>query len=146
MNLSINNISPAFSGTMLIPTSELIKQGQTAHETMRKIGAETSKFAKPEDMQITKDGILVKIDDDREKEYQAIIAKYGVNVQKTNTPISKNDNAELATYKFMVSKLNPEKAEKQTEEYAKMNESEKQKEYLKVYQEFKKSPFANEKI
>ncbi len=146
MNFSVNSMNPAFSGTMLIPYTEIQKKGTKADETMRQLGQETAKFAKPEDMQVTQDGILVKIDDAKEKEYQAIIAKYGVNIKKVDTPITQNNNADISTYKFMVSKLNPEEADKKVEEYKKLQEPEKSKEYLKVYNEFKQSPHANEKI
>lgn len=144
MNFSINNINPAFTGTMLIPTAEMMKQGPKANETMRQIGMETAKFAKPEDMEMTKDGILVKIDDNREKEYQAIIAKYGIQVQKTDAKINPNNKGDLSTYKFMVSKLTPNEADAKAEKFEKMTEEEKNKEYIKVYNEFKQSPHSME--
>ncbi len=145
MNLAMNSINPAFSGTMLIPYTELQKKENTSNETMRQIGQETAKFAKPEDMQVTKDGILVKVDDNKEKEYQAVIAKYGINIQKVNTPISKNDNADLSTYTFMVTKLDPQNAKAKADKYAQMKEPEKSKEFLNVYNQFKQSPYATEK-
>lgn len=145
MNLSVNSMNPAFSGTMLIPYSEMKKPGINPNETMRQIGRETAHFAKPEDMQVTKDGVLVKIDDAREKEYQAVIAKYGINIQKVNTPITKNDNADLATYTFMVSKIDPQNAKARAEKYAQMQEPDKSKEYLKVYDQFKQSSSSLEK-
>lgn len=146
MNLAMNSINPAFSGTMLIPYTELQKKENTSNETMRQIGRETAKFAKPEDMQVTKDGILVKVDDNKEKEYQAVIAKYGINIQKVNTPISKNDNADLSTYTFMVTKLDPQNAKAKADKYAQMKEPDKSKEFLNVYNQFKQSPYATEKI
>ena len=146
MNLNVNSTNPAFSGTMLIPNTELMKKGQASHDTMRQIGAETAKFAKPEDMQVTKDGILVKIDDNREKEYQAVIAKYGIAIKKVDTPIEKNDDADLSAYKFMVSKLDPQGVDAKVENYAKLSEPEKSKEYLKVYNEFKQSKFSHENL
>ena len=146
MNLAMNSINPAFSGTMLIPYTELQKKENTSNETMRQIGRETAKFAKPEDMQVTKDGILVKVDDNKEKEYQAVIAKYGINIQKVNTPISKNDNADLSTYTFMVTKLDPQNAKAKADKYAQMKKPDKSKEFLNVYNQFKQSPYATEKI
>ena len=146
MNLAMNSINPAFSGTMLIPYTELQKKENTSNETMRQIGRETAKFAKPEDMQVTKDGILVKVDDNKEKEYQAVIAKYGINIQKVNTPISKNDNADLSTYTFMATKLDPQNAKAKADKYAQMKEPDKSKEFLNVYNQFKQSPYATEKI
>lgn len=145
MNFSVNAMNPAFSGTMLIPYSELQKKGNESHETMRQLGQETAKFAKPEDMQVTKDGILVKVDDAKEKEYQAIIAKYGINIQKVDTPITKNDNADLSTYTFMVNKLDPQNAKARAEKYTQMKEPDKSKEYINVYNQFKQSPYATEK-
>ena len=145
MNLSVNPMNPAFSGTMLIPYTELKKTGSDSNEKMRQIGRETSKFAKPEDMQVTKDGILVKIEDDKEKAYQAIIAKYGINIQKVNTPITQNDNADLSTYTFMVNKIDPQNAKARAEKYAQLKEPEKSKEYLNVYNQFKQSPHSAEK-
>lgn len=146
MSLSVSNTNPAFCGTMLIPASELMKKGPASHETMRQIGLETAKFAKPEDTQVTQDGILVKIDDNKEKEYQAIIAKYGVSIKKVDTPIEKNNNADLSAYKFMISKLDPKGADAKVENYAKLPEPEKSKEYLKVYNEFKQSKFSHENM
>lgn len=145
MNFSVNAMNPAFSGTMLIPYSELQKKGNDANETMRQVGHETAKFAKPEDMQVTKDGILVKVDDAKEKEYQAVIAKYGINIQKVDTPITKNDNADLGTYTFMVNKIDPQNAKARAEKYAQMQEPDKSKEYLNVYNQFKQSPHSLEK-
>ena len=145
MNLSVNPMNPAFKGTMLIPYTELQKSGKESNETMRQIGKETAKFAKPEDMQVTKDGILVKVEDSKEKEYQAIIAKYGINIQKVNTPITKNDNADLSTYTFMVNKIDPQNAKARAEKYAQMQEPDKSKEYINVYNQFKQSPYSAEK-
>lgn len=146
MNLAMNSINPAFSGTMLIPYAEMEKKGKASHETMRQIGQETAKFAKPEDMQVTKDGILVKVDDNKEKEYQAVIAKYGINIQKVNTPIEKNDNADLSTYTYMVTKLDPTTAKDKADKYTQMKEPDKSKEFLNVYNQFKQSPYATEKV
>lgn len=146
MNLSVsaNNMNPAFSGTMLIPYTELAKAKEASHDTMRKLGAETVKFAKPEDMQTTNEGILVKVDDNREKEYQAVIAKYGINIRKVDASIDKNSNADLSAYTFMVTKLNPKDAKVKIDNYANMKEPEKSKEYLAVYNEFKQSPHSAE--
>ena len=80
-----------------------------------------------------------------EKEYQAIIAKYGINIQKVDTPITKNDNADLSTYTFMVNKLDPQNAKARAEKYAQMKEPDKSKEYINVYNQFKQSPYATEK-
>ncbi len=142
--MSVNNMNPSFSGTMLIPYSEMQKKGPESHQTMREIGAETAKFTTPDKMQVTKDGILVDIEDNREKEYQAIIAKYGINIQKVDTKITPNNEADLKAYSFMVNKLNPEEAQAKIDNYAKLQEPEKSKEYLKVYEEFKNSPHSAE--
>ncbi|MDE6139031.1 MAG: hypothetical protein K2F57_06135 [Candidatus Gastranaerophilales bacterium] len=143
MSVSIN---PSFSGTMLIPFSEMKKQGINSHQIMRDIGAETAKFTTPDKMQVTQDGILVNIDDNKEKEYQGIIAKYGINIKKVDTPITQNNNADIDTYSFMVNKLTPEEAQAKIDNYTKLEEPEKSKEYLKVYEEFKNSPYSVENI
>jgi hypothetical protein len=144
MNMSVNNINPSFSGTMLIPFSEMKKGGVESHQTMRDIGTETAKFTTPDKMQVTQEGILVNIDDNREKEYQAVIAKYGINIKKVDTPITQNNEADLKAYSFMVNKLNPADAQAKIDNYAKLQEPEKSKEYLKVYDEFKNSPHSIE--
>lgn len=145
MNMSVNSINPSFSGTVLIPFSEMKKDGVDSHQTMRDIGKETAKFTTPDKMQVTQDGILVNIDDNREKEYQAIIAKYGINIKKVDTPITPNNEADLKAYSFMVNKLNPADAQAKIDNYAKLQEPDKSKEYLKVYEEFKNSPHSIEK-
>lgn len=146
MNLTTNAIqSPAFSGTFLIPYSEMANKGNAAHETMRQIGAETVKYAKPEDMKQAKDGIDVKIDDSKEKEYQAVIAKYGVNVKKVDVPTQEAPKADSASYSFMIGKLHPQDAQAKIEKFEKMNEEAKGKEFIAVYQEFKQSPYSQEK-
>lgn len=146
MSLSVQNNSPSFSGTMLIPYSEVNKMGKASHKTMKKIGAETVKFAKLEDMQPSKEGILVKVDDSKEKEYQAVIAKFGVNVRKVDTPINKSEiSPDFDAYKFMITKLNPKDAENRIIKFSKMDENAKGQEYINVYKEFKQSPYSQEK-
>lgn len=132
----------SFQGTFLIPYSEL--KDDNAHAKMRAIGHETSKFADLKDMQQTKDGILVNVDDKKDKEYQAVIAKYGVNVRKVNTPAS-GKNQDALSYRYMISKLYPNIAEKEAKRYEKLPEGEyKTKLYLDTYIKFKNSPYAFE--
>lgn len=138
------SISPlSFQGTYLIPFSEL--KGADAHLKMRAIGKETAKFADMKDMQQTKEGILVNIDDKKEKEYEAVIAKYGVNIQKVDTPAVGYGKADVASYKYMVSKLYPNIAEEETQRFEKMPEGDyKSKLYTDMYLKFKNSPYSME--
>jgi len=131
---SIQNVSGiSFKGNYIIPFDQVKDSA-----TMRAIGAETSKYVDQRDMMQNKSGIVVKIDDDkRAKEYEAIIAKYGVNIQKYDGPF-KQTNPDLDSYAFMVSKLYPEEvAQQKFAAYKTMNEQEKGKAYLETYKEFK---------
>lgn len=134
---NVNGIS--FKGNYIIPFDQVKDSA-----TMRAIGAETAKYVDIKDTQQRKDGIVVKIDDNqRAKEYEAIIAKYGVNIQKYDGPF--NPNADLDSYAYMISKLYPEKdAQQKFAEYKSMNEQEKGKEYLNTYKEFKNSKYSIE--
>lgn len=51
--------------------------------TMKKLGMESAKYIKKEEnMAMTPDGIVVKVDDAKDKEYEAVVAKYGVQIKK----------------------------------------------------------------
>ncbi len=133
---SIQNVSGVtFKGNYIIPFDQVKDSA-----TMRVIGAETAKYVDQNDMMQRKDGIVVKIDDDtKAKEYEAIIAKYGVNIQKYDGPF-KQTNPDLDSYAFMVSKLySEEEAQKKLTAYKNMSEQEKGKEYLETYKNFKNS-------
>ena len=140
--MKLNSVS--FKGSYLIPYSEF--RGSYGHEKMREIGKETAQFTDMQNMQQTKSGILVNIDDSREKEYLAIVAKYGVNLRKSDTPAIGN-KPDSISYKFMMSKLNPEIAEEETKRFEKMPEGDyKNKMYIDLYSKFKNSPYSTERI
>lgn len=141
---SIQNInSISFRSNYLIPFSEINK---TDSATMRQVGAATAKYAStPDSMIQTPDGIAVKVDDAKDKEYEAIIAKYGLNIKKYNGEIKPQSDLIDNQYSFMVSKLDPQNAEKRINAYKNIkDDNEKGKEYLNVYQEFKNSPHSVE--
>lgn len=134
-----NVSSVAFQGNYIIPFDQLKDSATT-----RAIGYETAKYVDPNDIMQRKDGIVVKIDDDkRAKEYEAIVAKYGINIHKYDGPLK--SNADLDSYAFMVSKLYSEQeAQQKFAAYKTLNDEEKRKEYLTVYNEFKKSKYSVE--
>lgn len=148
MNFSVISpkAAPSFNGTFLIPFDQIKNKGAQSSQTMRDIGRETAKFADMKDMMQTNEGMVVKIDDRKDAEYQAVIAKYGVAVKKVNTPVANNSNPQLNSYRFMQSKLNPNDVDKKINEYMKMDQNTQNKEYLKVYNEFKNSPYSVENI
>ena len=135
---NVNGIS--FEGSYIIPFDQVKDSA-----TMRTIGAETAKYVNQNNMTQNKNGIVVKIDDDkRAKEYEAIVAKYGVNIQKYDGPF-KQTNPDLNSYSFMISKLYPEEvAQQKFATYKTMNEQEKGKAYLETYKEFKNSKYSVE--
>lgn len=137
----MNNIS--FKSNYLIPFSEINKADS---ETMRQVGKTTSQYATtPNDMMQTKEGIAVAIPDSKDKEYEAIIAKYGLNIQKYNGKIVPQGDPSVQSYSFMVSKIDPQNAEKRINAYKNIKDNkEKGMEYLLVYQEFKNSPYSVE--
>ncbi len=132
---NIQNVSSInFKGNYIIPFDQVKDSA-----TMRAIGAESAKYVDQKDMMENKYGIVVKIDDERKaKEYKAIVAKYGVNIQKYDGPFK--PSGDLDSYAFMVSKLySEENAQKKFAAYKAMNNKEKGKEYLNTYKEFKNS-------
>ena len=131
-----------FRSNYLIPYSEINK---TDFVTMRQVGAATAKYATaPENMMQTPEGIAVQIDDKKDKEYEAVIAKYGLNIQKYNGMIEPQTDISESSYSYMVSKIDSENAEKRIHAYRNMNNDEKNTEYLKAYTEFKNSPYSLE--
>lgn len=140
----IMNVNPvSFSGTFLIPYSELKKFGPQSHQVMRQIGQETAKFADIKDMEQTKEGILVNIDDKKAKEYEAVIAKYGVNIVRASKPAIGDGGAK--SYEYMVSKLYPDIKDEKVKEFNETPEGDhKNKLYLDVYNRFKQSQHAKE--
>ena len=138
---NMNSIS--FKSNYLIPFSEINKADSA---TMRQVGTITAKYATtPDSMMQTPEGIAVQIDDVKDKEYEAIIAKYGLNIQKYNGKIEPQTNITDRPYSFMVSQIDPENAEKRIDAYKKMkNGKEKDMESLNVYKEFKNSPYSIE--
>lgn len=138
---NMNSIS--FKSNYLIPFSEIQKSDSA---TMRQVGAATSKYVtSPDKMMQTPEGIAVEIPDSRDKEYEAIIAKYGLNIQKYQGKIEPKTNMTDNLYSYMVSKIDPENAEKRINAYKNMkDENEKGAEYLNVYNEFKNSPHSIE--
>lgn len=133
---SFQNVSGvSFKSNYIIPFDQ-VKDS----ETMRAIGAETAKYVDKKDMMQRNDGVVVKIDDDKKaKEYEAVIAKYGVNIKKYDGPF-KQANIDLDSYAFMVSRLYSEAdAQKKFAAYKNMNEEERGKEYLSTYKAFKNS-------
>jgi len=109
---SIQNInSISFKSNYLIPFSEIAKADST---TMRQVGAAIAKYATtPDSLMQTPEGIAVGIPDSKDKEYEAIIAKYGLNIQKYNGKIEPQTNITDHYYSFMVSKIDPETIEYQ---------------------------------
>jgi len=142
--LSVQNInSVPFRSSYLIPFSEINK---TNSATMREVGAVTAKYiTAPNSMMQTPEGIAVQVDDAKDKEYEAIIAKYGLNIQKYNGKFEPQENITDRSYSFMVSKIDPENAEKRIDAYKNLkDDNEKGKEYMNVYNEFKNSPYSIE--
>ena len=135
---SVNSVS--FGSNYIIPFNQIKDSA-----TMRSIGQETAKYADPaKDMMKTNDGIVVRVDDKNDKEYEAIIAKYGVNIKKYDGQFTPNPNMEQESYSFMVSKLHPDDAQKRIEAYKAMNDEQKGQEFIKTYTEFKNSPHSVE--
>ena len=123
--LNVGGVS--FKGNYIIPFDQVKDSA-----TMRAVGSETAKYVDTKDIAQRKDGIVIKIDDDkRAKEYEAVVAKYGVNIQKYDGPFK--PNADLDSYAFMVSKLySEEDAQQKFAAYKTMNEQEKGKAYLDI--------------
>lgn len=95
---SVQGVS--FGSSYIIPINQVKNS-----ETMRQLGIETQKFVPDKnDITYTKDGIVVKVDDAKDKEYEAVIAKYGVNIKKfekpKNTPNLTETQANLNTPKI----------------------------------------------
>lgn len=135
---SVQRVS--FGSNYIIPFNQIKNSS-----TMRQIGAETQKFVPNiNDMAYTKDGIVVKVDDAKDKEYEAVIAKYGVNVKKFDGQFPKQTVADTHSYSYMVTQLNPETAQQKIDAYKKMDEQAKTKAYLETYKEFKNSPYSIE--
>ena len=135
--LNVGGVS--FKGNYIIPFDQVKDSA-----TMRAVGSETAKYVDTKDIAQRKDGIVIKIyDDKRAKEYEAVVAKYGVNIQKYDGPFK--PNADLDSYAFMVSKLySEEDAQQKFAAYKTMNEQEKGKAYLDIYKEFKNSKYSVE--
>lgn len=141
---AINNISPvSFRSTYVLPFDELKKVG---HEGSRQFGKETTDFLNNDlnNVMTTPEGLAVKVDDNRDKEYEAIIAKYGLNIHKHNGDDLKGESLDTNAYKFLVSKINPDKAEEMIAKYKEMNKDERQEAYMKAYKEFKASAYSAE--
>ena len=129
---NVSNLS--FKGNYIIPFNQ-IKDSST----MRAIGSETVKYANPKNMMQRPDGIVVKIDDDNKaREFEAVIAKYGVNIKKYDGQFNPND-LELNSYRFLVTKLYPYETQQKIDAYKAMDEQQKRKEYLETYKKFKNS-------
>ena len=78
---AVSNLN--FTSHYLIPSEQIKKS-----PNMREIGQETAKLVpNPNDVTFTKDGIVVKVDDKKDKEYEAVIAKYGINIKKIDNPV-----------------------------------------------------------
>jgi hypothetical protein len=85
---TVNAIS--FGSSYLIPFSQLKNS-----PNVRMIGAVSAKYIhKQSDIAQVKEGVVVTVDDSKDKEYEAVIAKYGVNIQKYEGKLPKNTNAE----------------------------------------------------
>ena len=134
-----NPSAPAFKGTFLIPVTPNLTS-----QNMRDIGYETSKFTDMKNMIQVKEGMIVKIDDSKDKEYKAVMAKYGVTLKEVDPKIEMKGDMGLNSYKFMVSKLHPNDVDKKAEAFQKMDETSQNKEFIKIYNEFKNSPYSNE--
>ncbi len=77
---SVQGVS--FGSNYIIPSNQIKNSA-----TMRQLGIETQKFVPDKnDIAFTKDGIVVKVDDAKDKEYEAVIAKYGINIKKFEKP------------------------------------------------------------
>ena len=113
---------------------------------MRQLGAETQKFVPDvNDIATTKDGMVVKVDDAKDKEYEAVIAKYGVNIKKFDGQFPKQSSSDMSSYSYMVTQLDPKNAQQKIDAYKKMDEQAKTKTYIETYKEFKNSPYSIEK-
>lgn len=87
----IQNVS--FGSNYLIPKTQFKDS-----ETMKTCGKESAKYIKTEEnMAQTKDGIVVKIDDAKDKEYEAVVAKYGIQIQKYEGEFPKNNTPKVTT-------------------------------------------------
>lgn len=136
--------SISFASNYLIPFNQIKDSA-----TMRNIGAESAKYIKSEnDMMQTPEGIVVKVDDAKDKEYEAIVAKYGVAIKKYDGEIKPNSakEMELRSYSFMTSRLHPEDAQKRIEDFKNLDDEAKKAEYAKIYNEFKASDKSIEKV
>lgn len=132
-----------FKGTYLIPFSEF--KGADSHSKMREIGRQSAKYTDINNIRQSKDGIIVNVDDKKEKEYLAVIAKYGVNIKKLDKPVNDAKKTDVESFRFMMSKLYPAIADEETARYANMPEGDyKSKMYLDTYWRFKNSPYSKE--
>ena len=133
----IQNYGITFNGNYLIPYNQMRDSKQVGA-----LGAETAKFVQnPNDIAQTKDGIVVKIDDTREKEYNAVVSKYGINIQKYNKPVVpiSNETIEERTYRYMVTKLDENSANEKIENFKKMDAKARNIEFMNTFKEFKAS-------
>ena len=93
---SVNSVS--FGSNYIIPFRQ-IKDS----ETMRALGSETARFGDPQkDLMKTDEGIVIRVPDSKDAEYEAVLSKYGLGIQKYNGPfnptpdIGQGKNAEPA--------------------------------------------------
>lgn len=137
---NVNSI--AFRSNYIIPYKEMEKVDSAA---MRQFGADSAKFiTSPDNMMQTQEGIVVNIDNSRDKEYEAVIAKYGLNIHKYEGKFEpQNPTADL--YAMMITKLEPQNAQAKIEAFKNMDEKSMNDEYMKVYKEYKNSPYSIEK-
>ena len=130
--------SVSFKSNYVIP----LKQINTS-EKLRQLGSDSAKYmtnAKQVD-----DNIIVSVNDKHDKEYEAVLAKYGLNIQKYEGKVDFPDDMLTKSYSFLVKTLHPEKADKMIEKFSKMDEEAKSIAYQEAYAEFKKSPYSVER-
>ena len=136
---SVQRVS--FGSNYIIPFNQIKNSA-----TMRQLGIETQKFVPDiNNIATTKDGIVVKVDDAKDKEYEAVIAKYGINIKKFEGAFPTKTASDINSYSYLVTQLDPKNAQQKIDAYKKMDEQAKTKTYIETYKEFKNSPYSIEK-
>lgn len=76
---SINPVGMSFGGNYYIPISEVKDEN-----TLNNFVQESRSFVKNIKESNNKDGVVITVDNARDKEYEAIIAKYGMGIHRVD--------------------------------------------------------------
>lgn len=134
--MSVNGIS--FKSNYFIPYNQI-----NDSDKMRKFGYDSAEYLN--NAAQVKDGLVLSVDDNKDKEYEAVIAKYGLSIQKYKGKVDSNQDMTMESYSFLVKKVHPDKADEMIAKYSKMDDKAKGAAYLEAYRDFKNSPHSIER-